>query len=884
MTADCGQIREILSGALDGVFLADGEADLMNSHLAECSACREHQERLQGAVNLLQGLPYLLDAPQGDNSKNSFLSKLGQSLTAIDETKSDSERLSSKVAASESGRATKRRSSRGKRSSARRLAPANSGDEPCEDIRELISGSLDDALLPSESDLLKEHLGVCLACSDYQSRLSAQCGRLENFSLVEPDEHFMEWITETLDDCAQLERVAIQKEVWTARRAWLRQQTGPLLRLAAAVLLVIGAVAFLQYQLNPPKKSKRIAKDSGQDRPVPKPDLVEKDQGKKQDPLIVKRPDPGKTDDPKNPNPQRDPAKDETVKDPKKDAPPENPKQEPETPKNPEPRKDNPGRTIEKRPPVKKADIDLAALDKLIKEIKDRRTSPTARNAKLALLSRFDHKRTYAFLNEVMKGRLEEYPLKEYLYVSACQVLGDLDTKEAAEVLWNAPSNPRIINPTHISRSASKFRNDEAIAVLASRAANDAKASERPYAFIAGLSWRDNHAASRYFNEALANRKPSQLNTKKNHLSLLNYQLAISLGRIGSEQDLQLLGRLASGKVNRSLRLASVEAIGELQHPDVTAVLAVLQKPLSTKVSKIREKTALAISKYTDPKAISALITRLGQEKNARVSSAIRAGLYQLTGLNKKNHKEWSKWWKEIGKNLTDAAALKKFRGADLRPLLSNECFGIPRRGHCSLFLLDNSISMGRDKKFERAVTELKNALQVLLTQPRLNKRPRYFNVRIFSESSRPLLTDGGLDFFEVNPANIQKACAMLNQVRVQKSRTRIAKAFEQSFTLGKRVSFDTIYLISDGIPTVDQGEETEKIAYQIAMLNRSRRAVIHTIGIYDGERQLVLDTRRKVKGDGIWKGFLRQLAEENGGFFVSNYLIKKPKKTKKKN
>ncbi|MDF1665268.1 MAG: HEAT repeat domain-containing protein, partial [Planctomycetota bacterium] len=416
--------------------------------------------------------------------------------------------------------------------------------------------------------------------------------------------------------------------------------------------------------------------------------------------------------------------------------------------------------------------------------------------------------------------------------------------------------------------------------VLASHAANDAFASERPYAFIAGLSWRDNHVASRCFNEALSKRNKSQLNSKKKHLALLNYQLAISLGRIGAEEDLALLGQLASGKVNPSLRLASVEAIGELQHPDVTQVLTKLNKPLSTKYSKIREKTALAISKYTDPKAISVLIKRLGQEKNSRVSSAIRAGLYQRTGLNKKNHREWSKWWKEFEDKLIDANALKKFRGKDVRPLLTNEVFGIPSRGVVSLFLLDNSMSMGRDKKFERAVKELQQALRILLSQPRLNKKPRFFNVRLFSNSSRPLLLDGGIDFFEVNPANINKACALLNRVKVENTPTMISKAFEQSFNLRKKLSFDTIYLISDGMPTFGEAPETENISYRVSVLNRARRAVIHTIGVYDGQRPLFLDTRRKVKGDGIWKGFLRDLADSNGGFFVSNYLIiKKAKK-----
>lgn len=888
MTATCGQIREILSGAIDGVFLVDGESELMSTHLADCSECREHQERLQGAVTLLQGLPYLVEAPAVSAPSSSFLGKLSQSLMSLESTQSSGEAVEAEAdlavvhqSSTESSRNKKTRSRRGKRSSARRQVPAKLGEDPCEDFRELISGSLDDSLLPSESDQLSKHISLCLACADYQSRLSLQCGTLENFSLVEPGEDFLDWISETLTDCAQLERDALTKEVWAGRLTWARKQTGPLLKLAAAVLLVLGAFAFLQQQLNPPKKTRRIAKDSKKDSTNNGLGKDKADPNGTQSPNIIPKPDNPKTIEPKKDSSQKDPDSSTPPENPKPEIPDTNPDKTPKNPENPGNEGRNPGRTIEKKP-VQKQEIDLAALDKLLREIKDRRTSSGARSAKLAALSNFDHERTYLFLNDVMKGRMDDYVQSQTIYVSACNVLGDLDTKPAAEVLWNVPANPQVINPTHIAKSVAKFRNKEAISVLASRAANDGFASERPYAFIAGLSWRDNHAASRCFNEALSKRNKSQLNTKKKHLSLLNYQLAISLGRIGAQEDLTLLGHLASGKVNPSLRLASVEAIGDLQHPNVTEVLAALKKPLSTKYSKIREKTALAISQYTDPKAISALIKRLGQEKNARVTSAIRAGLYQLTGLNKKNHREWSSWWKTFEEKLTDADALKKFRGNDVRALLSNEVFGIPSRGVCSLFLLDNSMSMGRDKKFARAVSELKRALRILLTQPRLNKKSRYFNIRLFSDSSRPLLNDGGIDFFEVNPANINKACALLNRVKVQNSPTKISKAFEQAFNLRKNLTFDTIYLISDGIPTLGEAPETHRIAYRVGVLNRVRRAVIHTIGIYDGKRPLFLDTRNKVKGDGIWKGFLRQLADSNGGFFVSNYLVVKKPKLKK--
>jgi HEAT repeat protein len=850
MTANCGHIREILSGALDGVFLGDHESDLMNTHLADCSECRDHQKRLEGAVSLLQNLPYLDESP-------SFLGKLDSRLLAL-----ESEPMEAVASGSSRRRA---------------LITANVAS-PCDDFLEHISGSLDSALLPSEEDEALEHLESCAPCTDYQSRLSAQKTQLENFSLVEPAEDFMEWLNDTLDQCAQIEREVVQKQVWGARIHWMRKQTGPLLRMAAAVLLLVGAVTFFNSQMNPPKKNRNVVKNNPKYSPPkftnsnpPDINIIPKPKDDPEKPLKGKEPEKGERPQDvkivKNPEKDQDLSKPDHIKTPVEKDPKDKPNKVD-------------GTTIEKASKIP-AGIDLATLDRLLKEIADRRTPVADRNAKLASLAAYPHKRTYGFLSGVMTGKMDDYNQSQTIYSSACAALAGLDNKAAAEVLWTAPiqTQKRKLSPTHVSQAAARFKNADAIQYLASRAANDFKGGERPHAFIAGLSWRDNSTASLCFNNALVSRTKS-INSKKMQVRLVNQQLALALGRIGTKADLTLLTQLSSSKMNRSMRLAAIEAIGDLQHPEAAKALKSLTKPLSSKGVALRKAAARAISRYTDPKAITLLIEQLGNEGSTVVTAAIRNGLFQLTGLNKNSHAEWAKWWKENKELLNDAAAIQKLKPGGVHALFDDECFGIPEKGRCSLFMLDCSSSMGYNSKFKRSVAELQRALRTLLPTKR-NKSKLYFNVRLFADTSRPLLTDGRHDFFENTPYNINKACKLLDRVRVQQSATDIILAFEKAFRLP---NFDTIYLISDGMSTVGRSAEVEQMYYEIHRLNRARRASIHTIGIYNGKNPLFLDLRLRVNGnEGIWKGFLRRLAEDNAGFFVGNFEPKFKAAPKKK-
>jgi len=68
------------------------------------------------------------------------------------------------------------------------------------------------------------------------------------------------------------------------------------------------------------------------------------------------------------------------------------------------------------------------------------------------------------------------------------------------------------------------------------------------------------------------------------------------------------------------------------------------------------------------------------------------------------------------------------------------------------------------------------------------------------------------------------------------------------------KVDFDTLYLLSDGLPTTGPVTTPLTIRERIAVFNRLAQVEIHTIGIGDAKN-----------GD-----FLEKLASESGGRFVA--------------
>lgn len=864
MTADCGLIREIISGAIDGVFLDDSEQQTMEQHLANCAECRAHKAALEDAVSLLAAVPLPFLDPGLDPKAFPKLTNQGAASSPINRT---------------GDRAVGREAFLAKLGQSLDNKPVSSRSpmqgESCEDFNELLSGSLDEALLPSEEALLARHLQACAACKQRQSEYLSLQSTLEGFAWAQPSPDFLLELNDCLDACARLEREELSKQLWQARlhATWhsVRQNTGWLARVAAAVLLLFGSLAFLQY-MTKRRRNPRITKnnpdrqppnDSGQEpKTEPKDKPKPKDQGKVEQPPL-KQPDLAHTEPKDKPGPKPQ----DHIPNPE----PKDPEPKPGPPKKQQPKDTG---TQDREPEPKRPALDEAALALLINQIKDRRVSVARRQALVRKLGEYPHPKSYQLLNGVMVGRFQDYPGANHYFESACEAAAKLDSKESADILWQAPiqAGRELIDPIHVVRNVARLRNKQAIASLAQRASRDLS-GQRPFAVLAGLGWRNNHIAGQVLTAELGERKSRALNNDQ--AAELHREMAIVMGRIGHEGSFEVLSNLASSKVKSHalVREGATEALGFLQGKDCVGALT---EPLKDRNALVRASAARSLARYDDPEAISLMIKRLGKERSSRVKASIHESLFRLTGQTHGSFKAWKSWWKRVESQVRGPKDVNKMRPKGALPVLKDEVFGMPFRPRRLLILLDASASMAYSGKFKRAVDDTKKALTVLYKKSR--GRGVFVNVLVFADTVKRLIHEPRQPLVELNLKNLQHFHRRLDAQKTSQRPTNLLQTFEKAFQFG---DFGSLYLVSDGAATSGQ-VDIGAVMRGIKRLNSRRRVSIHCVAVYDGQRPSFLDFRDKVKGnEGQYKNFLRRLSQDNHGFFVGNN-DKDPKKVKK--
>jgi hypothetical protein len=318
--------------------------------------------------------------------------------------------------------------------------------------------------------------------------------------------------------------------------------------------------------------------------------------------------------------------------------------------------------------------------------------------------------------------------------------------------------------------------------------------------------------------------------------------------------------------------LEAMAAAGRAAQLHATPVIALLQ----SKEEAVRERAAQALAKIAVPEAVGpivqALMASTGQAQ-ARIATALEILTGQPFGLNLAS---WQSWLQAEGKSV--AAGEKPLgQGTPSKPKDENRAyyFGIPQ-DQCNgiLYLIDCSDSMkaevslklpagkgatvaagadgnaNKTTRIEACKAELVRALGRL--QPRQKFAVIWYNDQPHWWQTKML---------EATKDNVEAAQAFVRTLK-HASSTNIHDSLEQGFTLVGRgardkyygMNLDTIFLLTDGSPTKPDGkpDSTDKILEGVRAWNPVKRVTIHTIGI----------------GNALNEGFLRTLAEDNGGEF----------------
>lgn len=297
----------------------------------------------------------------------------------------------------------------------------------------------------------------------------------------------------------------------------------------------------------------------------------------------------------------------------------------------------------------------------------------------------------------------------------------------------------------------------------------------------------------------------------------------------------QDLATLAAGRDLQS-RLLGLSMLGEMESP-VGVPLA--QKYLDAKAWELRSLCYRYLTKCRDVSSIPFLIDRYGKEEG-RLAHELDQALFVHTGSRCWTKKDWQQWWKEhaTGFVLPHPDSVKGGGGSGGGRTIAY--YDIPLVSARVAFLVDHSGSMkapvstdDKRTRLDAAKEQLKLVVEALPDTHMVNLIPFETNVTSLWKELRRLDRESRQEFLEKS------------QLIPFGQGTNTFGALERAF---EDETVDTIYLLTDGVPTVGAVTDIDDILDAIQRINRTRQVVIHCISI------------------GLDSDLLRELAAMTGG------------------
>ena len=265
----------------------------------------------------------------------------------------------------------------------------------------------------------------------------------------------------------------------------------------------------------------------------------------------------------------------------------------------------------------------------------------------------------------------------------------------------------------------------------------------------------------------------------------------------------------------------------------------------------VRSEAIRGLSQVREKRVVKKLIDRMPEE-GGRLLDDLAQALRKLTGQDLPAEPgRWQSWWDAVGKDQDlpsedgeDSETEHKKLGTAVKQGLYGTV--VSER---VVFVIDASGSMtaGTDLEGSRFDIATRELVRVLETQ--VNPKSQ-FNVIAFEDEIarfKPKLSKG-------RGSNVKKAIEFVGRLKAG-GETNAYGALERAF---EDSEVDTIYLLSDGSPTV--GDETIPALIRRAVdeWNRYRGVKIHCIGFFPGE------ARNQDKAEA--RTFLMDLSRENRG------------------
>jgi len=272
------------------------------------------------------------------------------------------------------------------------------------------------------------------------------------------------------------------------------------------------------------------------------------------------------------------------------------------------------------------------------------------------------------------------------------------------------------------------------------------------------------------------------------------------------------------------------------------AAVVQAQQSLSAKPWELRAAALRYLTKFRDVSSIPLLIARFGKE-DGRLGAELAHALFVHTGTRCWKKGEWDEWWvgKKVGFVLPhpDTVQGGKVGGGQATTV---SYYDIPLVSSHVAFLIDHSGSMaariGTDKKFTRLEAAKEQLTRVLSAVPDTH----WCNLIAYESGVRSLWDK----LRQPDDENRKDLLARVKSIPPGAG-TNIFGALEMAFA---DPEVDTVYLLTDGEPSVGKLIAPDDILDEVRRWNRTRQIVIHCIGL------------------GIDSQLLKNLAAESGGSY----------------
>lgn len=335
------------------------------------------------------------------------------------------------------------------------------------------------------------------------------------------------------------------------------------------------------------------------------------------------------------------------------------------------------------------------------------------------------------------------------------------------------------------------------------------------------------------------------------------------LERVPGDAAAKLLRKAARSDSDWQARLAALRALSardpQGSRPLQLEVLKDLDLHLALRLSALE-----LLEGWQDPRGVEARIEAL-KAADGRLELALVRSLQGLTAQPHTTHAQWKAWWREVREGWTFPAAPPPPADDPMRTRV--RFYDLPIESSCVCFVLDASGSMsepagqdasraagappppGAPTKWQVARQELEKALSAL---PEGAK----FGLVLFSDRVAPLQTTP----VPASKKNVAAALALLDQHPPQGA-TDLHGPLALLFHAGEpddpgaaaRVAFDTLVLLSDGLPTAGAVQDAPELLRRVAGWNRFARVRIHAVGLGQQNKEL-----------------LEGLARDGGGRYVA--------------